>query len=150
MKIWTHDQFKQAIEHEQKIAYTIAFKILFYGGLREGELLALTPDDIPRDEALIDINKNYAVVDRVEYFLTPKTERSVRIVTIPDILHAEILEYIDSIEVDHDERIFYFGKSGLSDEFKRMKKKADAEDIRIHDLRHPYVKPTTKKFEIFF
>lgn len=79
MKIWTHDQFKQALEHEKKIAYTIAFKILFYGGIREGELLALTPDDIPRDEAMIDINKNYAVVDRVEYFLTPKTERSVRI-----------------------------------------------------------------------
>lgn len=139
MKIWTHDQFKQALEHEKKIAYTIAFKILFYGGIREGELLALTPDDIPRDEAMIDINKNYAVVDRVEYFLTPKTERSVRIVTIPDTLHAEILEYIDRIEVDHDERIFYFGKSGLSDEFKRMKKLASAEDIRIHDLRHSHV-----------
>lgn len=33
MNIWTHDQFKRALEHEQKLAYTIAFKILFYGGL---------------------------------------------------------------------------------------------------------------------
>ena len=71
MKIWTHDQFKQAIEHEQKIAYTIAFEILFYGGLREGGVASPYSLMTYREmKPLIDINKNYAVVDRVEYFLS--------------------------------------------------------------------------------
>jgi integrase len=44
---------------EKRSAFHCAFNILFYTGIREGDLLALTPEDIPRDEAIISINKNY-------------------------------------------------------------------------------------------
>ena len=33
---------------------------------------------------------------------------------------------------------------------KKLLKQAGLPDIRFHDLRHPYVKPKTKKFITFF
>ena len=60
MKIWTKDQFDQFIQYEHMRMYRLAFSVLFYSGIREAELLALTPADI-YDE-LLDINKNYAKV----------------------------------------------------------------------------------------
>lgn len=139
MNFWTQDQFEHALQFEQKPSYRVAFKILFYTGMREGEVLAITPGDVPRDKPVIDINKNHAVVDGVEYFLTPKTKRSIRRVTIPESLHKELLDFIDSMQLNPDERIFYFKKGGLYSEFKRMIKRSGDVDIRVHDLRHSHV-----------
>lgn len=138
MNIWTRDQFEEFLTYEKKITYRMAFSLLFYGGIREGELLALTPSDIPEDEALIDINKNYAVVNGQAYFLTPKSEKSIRIVTIPQSLHDELIEYIRAMNLEPDERIFYFQKEGLLSEFRRVTEKSGLPRIRIHDLRHSH------------
>ena len=80
-----------------------------------------------------------AVVDGNEYFLTPKTKRSIRRVTVPESLHKEILSFVDSMQLNPDERIFYFKKAGLCSEFKRMIKRSGDLDIRVHDLRHSHV-----------
>lgn len=49
-----------------------------------------------------------------------------------------------------DERIFMISKSYLHHEMDRGAKASGVKRIRVHDLRHPYVKPTTKKFITFF
>ena len=57
-------------------------------------------------------------------------------------------EYLDYIFVNEmGER---WKPSYLSDGFKRILEQNDLRRIRFHDLRHPYVKPTTKKFITFF
>lgn len=45
MKIWTLDDFEQFIDYENKSAGHLAFNVLFWSGIREGELLALTRND---------------------------------------------------------------------------------------------------------
>ena len=52
--------------------------------------------------------------------------------------------------LDADERLFPVTKSYLSHEMIRGCKNTGVKKIRIHDIRHPYVKPTTKKFITFF
>ena len=44
------------------------------------------------------------------------------------------------------DRIFTVTKSYLHHEMDRGAKAAGVKRIRIHDLRHPYVKHTTKKY----
>ena len=139
MTIWSKEQFEQFISLEKKNAYRTAFLILFWTGCREGELLALTPADIPEDQPIIDINKTYAVVQQEELFLTPKTEASIRKIAIHETLHQEILKYIHGMLIRPDERIFYFRKYGLLQELHRIAKKAGLPKIRIHDLRHSHV-----------
>ena len=151
MKIWTLDQFEQFLGYEKKAAGRLAFNILFWSGIREGELLALTRNDFIRtgaNEYRLNINKNYEVVKGTEYILTPKTDSSIRRVTIPRFLYYEAVQYFETLyEPDPDERLFYFTKSYLLHQIKRVIKITGLPPIRIHDLKHPYVKPTTKKYE---
>lgn len=58
MKFWTKDQFDQFIKTIKKSALRLGFDILFFSGIREGELLALTPADILPDKKL-NICKTY-------------------------------------------------------------------------------------------
>ena len=93
MKIWTREQYELFSSHIKKSALKLAFDILFYTGIRSGELLALTPEDILPDKRL-NINKNYARIKGEDLFLTPKTPKSKRTITIPDFLYDDIFNYI--------------------------------------------------------
>lgn len=138
MDIWTKDQYELFATHVKRQATHLAFDILFYTGMRSGELLALTPADI-LPEKRININKNYAVVKGVEMFLEPKTAKSKRSIAIPDFLYDEIQDYVKQLyECGPDDRIFYFTKSALSTEMKRKAAAAGLPHIRIHDLRHSH------------
>ena len=137
MNIWTKEQFDRFLEHEGKRMYRLIYSTLFYSGIREAELLALTPADVYDD--LLDINKNYAKVDGREYFLTPKTARSARKVTIPESLYKELRDYIRDCAIGDEERIFDRTKHAVLNEFHRATKRAGLPQIRIHDLRHSHV-----------
>lgn len=148
MNIWTREQFDYFLTFEKKSAYRMAFSLMFYGGLRSAEVLAITPADILPD-CSISINKNFVVIKGEQYFQTPKTEKSKRVVNIPQSLYKELQDYVASMAIEPDERIFYFQKSGMRSEFKRATARSGLPEIRIHDLRHPYVKSTTKKYLFF-
>ena len=45
----------------------LAVRINFYLGLRVGELLALTPEDIDFDRHIISVNKNYQRLNGKDY-----------------------------------------------------------------------------------
>lgn len=138
MNIWTKDQFEHFIKHVNKSAMRLAFDVLFYTGMRSGELLALTPADV-LPEKRINICKNYARVNGVEMFLEPKTPKSKRCIAIPDFLYDEIHDYLNKLyEYNSNERIFYFTKHALDKEIKRKAEAAKLPAIRVHDLRHSH------------
>ncbi len=86
---------------------------------------------------MLRINKNYQVVKGVEYITTPKTEKSIRTIDIPDFLCEEMQDYFDSLyKLDDNTRIFPITKSYLHHEMNRGSKEAGVKRIRIHDLRH--------------
>ena len=147
MKYWTREQYEAFSKNIQKSATKLAFDLLFYTGMRSGELLALTPADILPDRR-ISINKNYAKVKGEE--LIPKTAKSCRNIAIPDFLYDDIFEYISKLGgIEKDDRIFYFTKSALEKEIKRVAEKAGLPDIRVHDLRHSYASmPIDMGFDI--
>lgn len=142
MQIWTLDQFERFIECEDKAAGKLAFDVFFWTGAREGELLALTIEDFifdGVDEYRLSISKNFEVVKGTKYLLTPKTDSSNRCITIPQFLYNEAMEYYNSLyDPDPKERLFYFTKSYLLKEIKRVAKMAGLDPIRVHDLRHSH------------
>lgn len=138
MNIWTQEQYEQFSGVIQKSSVKLAFDILFYTGMRSGELLALTPADILPTKR-IDINKNFAKVKGEELFLEPKTPKAKRCISIPDFLYDDIQEYISKLYgIEKGDRIFYFSKSALDKEIKRTAKAAGLQPIRVHDLRHSH------------
>ncbi len=138
MRYWTQEQYELFSKGIQKSAVRLAFDILFYTGIREGELLALTPADIHPDMK-IDINKNYAKIKGEELFLIPKTDKSNRTLAIPQFLYDDIQSHISKLYgIERNDRIFYFTKSALEKEIKRVAGKVGLDPIRVHDLRHSH------------
>lgn len=138
MQIWTQEQYEKFSGAIQKSSIKLAFDILFYSGIRSGELLALTPADILPSKQ-IDINKNYARMKGEDLFLEPKTPKAKRRVSIPDFLYDDIQEYLSKLYgIKSGDRIFYFTKHALEKEIKRAAEKAGLEIIRVHDLRHSH------------
>lgn len=138
MKFWTQEQYELFSSNIQKSAVKLAFDILFYTGIRSGELLALTPADILPDKRL-SINKNFAKIKGKELFLEPKTPKSKRNISLPDFLYDDIQEYVSKLYgIQPTDRIFYFTKSALDKEIKHVAEKVGLPPIRVHDLRHSH------------
>lgn len=138
MDIWTLDQYEQFSGVIQKSAMKLAFDILFYTGMRSGELLALTPADILPTKR-ISIVKNFAKIKGEELLLEPKTQKGNRCISIPDFLYDDIQEYIAKLYgIEREDRIFYFTEYALNKEIKRNAVKAGLQPIRVHNLRHSH------------
>lgn len=138
MQIWTLDQFELFIGYADKSGAKLAFNILFWTGIREGELLALTPKDF-LPSLKLNIDKNFAVVDGEHIIKDPKNETSKRIIAIPQFLYDEAREYMNGLYgLEPTDRLFMFTKSFLLKEIKRIAGMAGLEPIRVHDLRHSH------------
>ena len=146
MKFWTKEQylkFAEAMMDKPRSYY--AFEMLYWTGIREGELLALTPADFDFEKQTVRINKTYHRMKKQDIITSPKTAKSNRIVVMPEFLCEEMQDYFQMYySLAPDQRIFPFSKSYLKHEMERGCKETGVPIIRIHDLRHPYVKPTTK------
>ena len=117
-----------------------AFEMLYWCGIREGELLALTPADFDFEKGTVIINKSYQRLNGQDLITTPKTEKSNRTIQMPQFLVAEIQDYLKMLyDVGNEDRMFTITKSYLHREMDRGAKEAGVKRIRIHDIRHSAV-----------
>lgn len=141
MLVWTKEEYKkfsEAIIDKPQAYY--AFEVLFWTGLRVGELLALTPADIDFSAKTISVTKSYQRIKGEDYITDPKTEKSNRTVSIPEFLCEELQEYLAMLYgFKNDDRMFQITKSFLHHEMIRGSEKAGVKRIRIHDIRHSHV-----------
>lgn len=140
MKFWTVEEFKKFIPAvSDKPASKMIFHLLFWSGMRSGELLALTLDDFDFNANSVSINKNYARLNNEDLILDPKTPRSKRIVMLPPFILEMLKEYVDKlIDYKPNERLFPVTKYYLKHEMNRGCKASGVKVIRIHDLRHSH------------
>lgn len=140
MQFWTRDEFNIFIKYfEDKPKYYAMFMTLYYTGIREGEMLALTPADIDLDKATIRINKNFQIVNGKEMITTPKTPKSNRVVHIPKLLVKCLKEYMEQwYDLKPDDRIFPYTKNIVNHALDNGCKATGVKKIRVHDIRHSH------------
>ena len=141
MLFWTQEEYtKFADEMMNKPRSYYAFEMLYWCGIREGELLALTPEDFDFDKGTVTINKSYQRLGGRDIITDPKTLKSNRIVQMPDFLIEEMKDYIQRLyKIGPKDRIFEITKSYLHREMDRGSAAAGVKRIRIHDLRHSHI-----------
>lgn len=141
MDYWTREEYLAFSDKAMVKATTFyAFEILYWTGIREGELLALTPADFDFDKLTLSITKSYQRLKGEDVITDPKTPKSNRVIALPKTLATEIQEYLESLEgIQPDQRMFTFSKSHLANEMARAAEAAGVKRIRIHDLRHSHV-----------
>ena len=140
MQIWTKDEFSTFLPFTVAKPHSkVAFEILYWTGIRIGELMALTPQDINFDTKTLTINKSYQRLDKEDIITEPKTPKSNRVITLPDFLCTDLQEYIKTIyDMQPNDRLFPFTKHFLHHEMERCCKKSGTKKIRLHDLRHSH------------
>ena len=138
IQFYTLDQFKKFLPCVTE-KYQLAFKILFFSGLRIGELLALTIKDFDTAAGTFTVNKSYS--SELNIVQTPKTAKSNRIVTLPPFLIREIQGYISTRFYDPQpgERLFFWlCKRTLAIASRNAATQAGLPHIRLHDFRHSH------------
>ena len=138
MSFWTIEEYQDfTLAIMDKPESFIAFEMLFYLGVRIGELLAITPEDIDFDNNTIRINKSYQRIEGRDVITEPKTPKGNRIINAPDFLMEEIKEYLALFySIRPNDRIMTFTKSFLHKEMDRGTKISGVKRIRVHDIRH--------------
>ncbi|MEG1505425.1 MAG: site-specific integrase, partial [Lachnospiraceae bacterium] len=124
---------------DEKPEARMAFLLLYWTGMRIGELLALTYEDIDLEKRIITISKSYQRIKGKDMITPPKTPKSNRKVMIPPFLAEELKEYCSVLYgITAKERMFRFTKSYMEHEIVRGVKETGVKRIRIHDLRHSH------------
>lgn len=138
MSFWTLDEFNQFIKVVTHPGYHCAFNLLYWSGIRKGELTALTPADV--QNGAIIINKTASWRNGQLVVTKPKTKNSKRIVELPEVCYNELTEYISNLYgIREEDRIFDINSNAsLNKAFERYIEKAGVKQIRIHDLRHSH------------
>ena len=141
MLFWTKEEYLKFADvmMDKPVSY-YAFEILYWCGLRMGELLALTPADFNFETHTLRINKSYQRLHREDVITPPKTLKSNRTIKMSQFLCDEMQDYLKMLyEPKEDERIFTISKSYLHHEMNRGSKVSGVKRIRVHDLRHSHV-----------
>ena len=153
MKILPQEKIGMYLAEAEKRGLLAAFYLELTTGLRRGELLALQWTDLDVESKTLSITKQVNRINGELVVSPPKTRNSVRTLALPrqavDLLIAEHKKH------PRNPYLFPSPKTGTMydpDAFRRthdkILKAIGAEHIRFHDLRHPYVKHTTKIFSL--
>jgi integrase len=141
MLFWTKDEYlKFADSMMDKPLSFYAFEVLYWCGVRVGELLALTPADFNFEKNTVSVTKSYQRLKGKDVITDPKTPKSKRVIQIPEFLSEEIQEYIESLYgCAATDRLFPVTKSYFHHEMTRGAKEQGIKRIRVHDIRHSHV-----------
>ena len=154
MKILPPEQIKSYLTAAEQRGVLPMFYLEIISGLRKGELVALQWSDLDIENKTISVSKQAGRNNAGEPDITrPKTENSIRKISIPQ-------DAVDLLIAEHKKHpsnpwMFPSPKTGemyhpdsVVNIHKKILKDAGLEHLRFHDLRHPYVKHTTKIFSL--
>lgn len=141
MLFWTKEEYlKFADAMMDKPLSFYAFEMLYWCGIREGELLALTPADFDFKKNTVSISKSYQRLKGRDVVTTPKTPKSNRVIIMPQFLCDEMNDFLKTFYgFELTDRIFTVTKYYLYHEMDRGTKETRVKRIRIHDIRHSHI-----------
>lgn len=137
------DEVARLLDYFKGNIYWLAlFRLMIYTGIRRGETLALTWDDINLKKGTLNINKTLGIgKDKKVIVSTPKTEASEAILDLDPGTVLILKEYKLQSKTD----IVFPSRSGkhrrlsdISDKLKIALKELGLKEIRVHDLRHTH------------
>ena len=130
--------------------YKNVFLIQMYMGLRVGEVLALTTDDIDLQNKKIRVHRTLTTDENNAIIMgdKTKTDSGKRVLTLPDYLYPHIIEqmnFAQNQENNNEKLLFkpnnarYTRRTNVNSELQRiLEKNFSIKNISTHSLRHTY------------
>ena len=154
MQILPPKHIKDYLDAAEQRGALPMFYLELVSGLRKGELVALQWSDLDEANCTISVSKQASWDTEGNLILSqPKTGNSIREVSIPQ----DAVELLKQEHAKHPDNPWMFPSSRTGEMYypdsvvnlhKKILKDTGLEHIRFHDLRHPYVKHTTKIFSL--
>lgn len=143
MQILTPEEIQRFLIQANYDGYYELFLLEFATGLRRGEILGLQRDDLIIEQNKLQIKRQVSPSKGGKTVTTLKTDNSVRIVEIPQILVNVLSEYMSS----HDS-VWMFPSPVKTDQplnphtiyrkSQQILARAGCKKVRFHDLRHTF------------
>lgn len=134
--IMGESSFKSFIKLIDNQELQIIFSALYLTGMRFGELMALTPNDIDSNKNIISVTKSLRCTNGTKTLKDPKSECSYRKIVIPKNLTKMLHEA--SASKMPDELIFSKSKYAVHRALKKACKDINLPNMRVHDFRHSH------------
>ena len=153
MQVLGREELQRFLIQAQAEGYFELFLLDLCTGLRRGELLALQWDDLDFKTGTLTVNKQvYEVKGRLQVSV-PKTRASIRRLVLPPGVVEVLRQYRETVDsrwmfpspVKEDVPLT---PGAVRRRLQIILERAGCKRIRFHDLRHPYVKHTTKIFSL--
>ena len=153
MNLLSRESMQKLLIQAKEEKYYELFLLEFATGLRLGELTALQWEDLNLTTGELRISKQAVVIGSELVITEPKTKAAVRTLLLP----PKVLEVFREYRKRNVSRwLFPSPKkenspllpSVVRQRLHRLLDHAGCERVRFHDLRHPYVKHTTKIFSL--
>ena len=137
----TDEEVKRLIRASEGTEMELPILLAAFGPMRRGEICALDSTDISGN--IVHVSKNMVrTEDNTWIIKSPKSYAGDRYIDFPDFVAEKWRGKTG--------RIVNLTPNNITDRFRSCLHRAGLPHFRFHDLRHPYVKPTTKKFITFF
>ncbi len=155
LNYWSIEEFKEFLNlfEPEEYNYQLLFTCLFFTGMRLGEALALTWNDIDFTTQTIHITKSIYISKGISYISTTKTKAGMRRITIHKKLNDELIDWkknqyklLDNFVTGDINELQLFQNSPIvitknaTEKFykKILKRDPNIKRIRIHDFRHSH------------
>lgn len=144
---YTYEEFQRFLDVEESIRWRAIFEILYYCGLRRGELRGLQWKDIDLDNRTLSVRKQ--ITDRCgsikKYkFVIPKTQSSIRTLKMSKRLTEDLKKakleaketngFNDNYFVAAD--VWPVSSNVLTERKNKNSEKSGIKQVRLHDFRH--------------
>lgn len=146
---WTFEEFQTFIKNVDDVYYYTMFSLLYFTGMRIGELVALTWKEINFNKKTINIK--YSFSSKVEgggYVITdPKTTNSIREIDLDDKTFELLLKHYEKETsiYDFNDNMFVFGnvkhaaETTIRNHLNRYITKSNGlKKITLHGFRHSH------------
>ena len=153
MQVLSHEEMQRFLIQAKEDGFYEMMLLELATGMRRGELCALQWDDLNLRTGELHIQRQMIHVAGALHESAPKTKSSDRVVILPPAVLAVLRELKEQTEsrwmfpspVKEDAPL---DPQSVYRKMKKVLVQAQCKDIRFHDLRHPYVKHTTKIFSL--
>lgn len=151
MHTLTADQLTAFLQEAKNTGVFEMYYLELATGLRRGELLGLKWQDVDFNQGTITVRRQIGRINGVVTEGPLKTKNAYRVIPLGEqalaVLHSQK-------EKNASEYVFPSPSGGpispdsVRNMLRRVLKRAGLPYVRFHDLRHPYVKHTTKIFSL--
>ena len=135
MRYWTYEEFNKVIKEITDEKGHLALDVLYYTGMRKGELLALEWADMDFEAGSITISKSLQRLNGAKETITPTKTGETRTIRIPRFLTDELLKFKES---STSERVFEWEKRFIEKAIEQGASAAGVKRIHVHGLRHSH------------